>query len=253
MMMEDNDAVVRAFGNAFKSKFDRLLADMTPAMPASPLSANDALVGDDGLPFAAPSRPSFRKPSSAGGSCTSCAAGLPVPPPPPAPPGSPCSLWGGGAGGWGSAIITGLLCAAILGLVVYIYTQVRCSLSFFGGGAPARDDAPRDKRAAAVAEVTDAAELVPKEDAVTIFYASWCHHCKQLMPAFEKLAGKYAGKVAFKKCEDTVLRSSGDRAAALGINGYPQVVVFRGGKAVDKLVGNQGPDKLEGFLQKWFK
>jgi len=77
------------------------------------------------------------------------------------------------------------------------------------------------------------------------FYTTWCGPCKRLAPTILALSGEYEGRVEFVKVD-------GDKARSLlkdhGIRGYPTVVVFSGGKAVNRLVGLRGPDKYRAAL-----
>lgn len=77
------------------------------------------------------------------------------------------------------------------------------------------------------------------------FYATWCGPCKQLAPTILALSREYEGRVEFVKVD-------GDKAQDLisdyGVQGYPTVVIFSGGKPVSRLVGLRAPDEYRAAL-----
>ncbi|MBI4234248.1 MAG: thioredoxin [Chloroflexi bacterium] len=104
-------------------------------------------------------------------------------------------------------------------------------------------------------EVTDAnfeAEVLKAEVPVLVdFWAEWCQPCKFIAPIVEELAKEYDGKVKFAKLDVDV---NSKLAADYGIRGIPTLLIFRGGKPVDQVVGAvpKGALKrrLEGVLSK---
>lgn len=77
------------------------------------------------------------------------------------------------------------------------------------------------------------------------FWAEWCMPCRALAPVLDELAGEFAGKVRFAKvnvdqCKDVPSR--------FGIRGIPTLLLFKDGKKVNELVGNQPKDKIKSVL-----
>lgn len=83
----------------------------------------------------------------------------------------------------------------------------------------------------AVIELTDENfdKLVLKSDDVWLveFFAPWCGHCKNLAPHWEKAAKELKGKVKLGALDATVHQA---KAAQYGIQGYPSIKFFAGGK-----------------------
>lgn len=101
-----------------------------------------------------------------------------------------------------------------------------------------------------IIELTEAgfeAEVLKATDPVLVdFYAPWCGPCKMLAPALEQLAGEWGGRVKFAKLNvDDAPQVAGDYQ----ITGVPTLVVFRGGKPVDQIVGMVPPAALKRWLE----
>jgi thioredoxin 1 len=66
------------------------------------------------------------------------------------------------------------------------------------------------------------------------FWAEWCGPCKAIGPSIEQLAAEYEGKAkVFKLDVDT----EGELAQQYGVMSIPALLVFKGGKEVDRMVG----------------
>jgi thioredoxin 1 len=89
-----------------------------------------------------------------------------------------------------------------------------------------------------VQEFTDAnwqSEVLDSSIPVLVdFWAPWCAPCRSLAPTIEKLAGEYQGKVKIGKMNTD---QNQEIPGGLRISAIPTVLVFQGGKEVDRLVG----------------
>ena len=66
------------------------------------------------------------------------------------------------------------------------------------------------------------------------FYADWCGPCKMMSPVIDKLAQEYDGKIKVGKVN---VDENGDLAVRYGIMSIPNMVFFKGGQPVDRVVG----------------
>jgi thioredoxin 1 len=66
------------------------------------------------------------------------------------------------------------------------------------------------------------------------FWAPWCGPCKMLAPVIEEVAGAMAGQANFVKLNTD---EHPNVAAQYGISGIPTLILFKGGEAVDRIVG----------------
>jgi thiol-disulfide isomerase/thioredoxin len=107
------------------------------------------------------------------------------------------------------------------------------------------------KTVGSVKVIMDPSKIVPSSDAkiqINMFFAEWCGHCKTLKPQFVELADSHPD-VDFALVENTVMQQH-PQADSFGVRGFPHVAAFLGKKQLGTLVGNQGKDKLNEFINK---
>ena len=99
-------------------------------------------------------------------------------------------------------------------------------------------------------EITDAnfpQEVLESQVPVLVdVWAEWCGPCRMIAPTVEAIAEQYAGKVKVGKLD-------ADRnmvPAQYGVRGIPTLLVFRGGKEVDRIVGNVPKQVIASHLDK---
>ena len=94
-------------------------------------------------------------------------------------------------------------------------------------------------------EVTDATfeEAVLQADLPTVvdFWAVWCGPCKMIAPVLEEIASDYAGKLQVTKLD---VDYNNESAARYGVMSIPTLILFKGGKPVERIVGFMPKEKL---------
>ncbi len=99
--------------------------------------------------------------------------------------------------------------------------------------------------------VTDAsfqAEVLDSSVPVLVdFWAEWCGPCRALGPKLEEIAGELSGKVRILKLN---VDENPDAPAKFGVRGIPTMILFKGGKEVDQIVGNHPKENILALLQK---
>ena len=102
-----------------------------------------------------------------------------------------------------------------------------------------------------VAEVSDGTfeQDVLGAERVTVvdFGATWCPPCRALEPTVEELARKYEGRVQFVKLDIDQNPSTPQR---YGIKGIPTLIVFDGGREVERMVGAASKDAISRVVDK---
>ena len=79
-------------------------------------------------------------------------------------------------------------------------------------------------------------EEVLKSDTPVLvdFWAEWCGPCRMIGPIVEELASEYDGKIKIGKMN---VDHNPGVPMKYGIRSIPTLLVFKGGEAVDKVVG----------------
>ena len=79
------------------------------------------------------------------------------------------------------------------------------------------------------------------------FWAEWCGPCRALAPKLEEIANEYSGKLKVYKID---IDQNQRTPETYGIRGVPTLIVFKGGKQVDQIVGNHPKDNIVAVLKK---
>ena len=86
-----------------------------------------------------------------------------------------------------------------------------------------------------VTEANFAKEVLQSEIPVLIdFWATWCGPCKMLLPVIDEIAKEFEGKVKVCKVNTDENMSL---SSQFQITSIPCLIIFKGGKAVHKMVG----------------
>ncbi len=74
------------------------------------------------------------------------------------------------------------------------------------------------------------------------FWAPWCGPCRMVSPIIEQLSREYSGRVAFGKVN---VDENQRIAASFGIQSIPTLMIFKGSKAVDIIIGAMPKAQIE--------
>jgi thioredoxin 1 len=101
--------------------------------------------------------------------------------------------------------------------------------------------------AAPVSDTTFKEEVLDSDVPVLVdFWASWCAPCKMIAPIVEELAGEYEGRVKVLKMD---IDANPATPGSLGIMSIPTLMLFRGGKAEQRIVGYQPKSSLKSKVE----
>lgn len=104
---------------------------------------------------------------------------------------------------------------------------------------------------ASVSSVSDATfeqEVLANDLPVLVdFWAPWCGPCRVVGPIVEEIAQQYEGRVSVVKLNTDENPSTAGR---YGIRSIPTLILFKGGKPVDTVVGAVPKATLNTVLEK---
>ncbi len=104
-----------------------------------------------------------------------------------------------------------------------------------------------------IINVTDSTfeSLVLKSDmpALVDFWASWCAPCRAIAPIVDEMAQEYTGKLRVVKVN---VDDNPATPGKYGVRGIPTLILFKGGKVVDQLVGAVPKNQIKELIEKGF-
>jgi len=92
------------------------------------------------------------------------------------------------------------------------------------------------------------AEVIRSELPVLIdFWAPWCGPCRSIAPVIEELAGEYEGRLKVTKLnvDDNPMTPS-----RYGVRGIPNLLILKGGRVKDQIVGAVPRSRLVDAIEK---
>jgi thioredoxin 1 len=91
-------------------------------------------------------------------------------------------------------------------------------------------------------------DVLKSEQLVMVdFWAAWCGPCKALAPIVEELATAYSGRIIVGKIDVDKNVATPQR---YGVRGIPTLLIFKGGKVQEQIVGYVPKDTIQKALEK---
>jgi thioredoxin 1 len=79
------------------------------------------------------------------------------------------------------------------------------------------------------------------------FWAAWCGPCRALGPIVDEVATQYLGKLKVMKMD---VDSNSATPMRYGIRGIPALLLFKGGKVAEQIVGYVPKEMIDKAIQK---
>ncbi len=103
----------------------------------------------------------------------------------------------------------------------------------------------------AIIEINDSnfeSEVVNSDVPVLIdFWAPWCGPCKAVAPMVEEISSSYEGRIKVGKLNVDENQST---TMKFGIRSIPTLIMFKGGEAVDQIIGAVPKGEIERVVEK---
>lgn len=97
-----------------------------------------------------------------------------------------------------------------------------------------------------VNNVVEFDEIIKEGKVLVDFFAVWCGPCKMIAPLIDELSNDYAGKA--KVCKLNV-DDCGRIAQMYGVMSIPTLIVFKGGKETNRIVGFRPKSEIARLLE----
>lgn len=92
-------------------------------------------------------------------------------------------------------------------------------------------------------------EVISSKIALVDFFAEWCMPCVMMSPIIEELADKMKN-VKFAKVN---VDENSELASRFKVMSIPNLIIFKEGKEVERMIGSQSAESIEEKLKKHLK
>ncbi|MCZ6555560.1 MAG: thioredoxin [Thermodesulfobacteriota bacterium] len=103
----------------------------------------------------------------------------------------------------------------------------------------------------AIIELSDStfeSEVVNSDVPVLVdFWAPWCGPCRAIAPIVEEISSSYEGKIKVGRMNVDENQST---TMKFGIRSIPTIIMFKGGEAVDQIIGAVPKGEIERVVDK---
>jgi thioredoxin 1 len=77
------------------------------------------------------------------------------------------------------------------------------------------------------------------------FWAEWCGPCRAVGPKLEEIAQEMGSKIKIMKLD---VDNNQNVSAAFNVRSIPTLILFKGGKPVEQIMGNHPKDSIVDFI-----
>jgi len=99
-----------------------------------------------------------------------------------------------------------------------------------------------------LSDSTFESEVVNSDVPVLVdFWAPWCGPCRAIAPMVEEISSSYKGKIKVGKLNVDENQST---TMKFGIRSIPTLIVFKGGEAVEQIIGAVPKGEIERVVDK---
>lgn len=100
----------------------------------------------------------------------------------------------------------------------------------------------------AVTDQSFEAEVIKSDKLVLVdFWAEWCGPCRALAPKLEEIGNEMSAQVKIAKIN---VDENQNYAQKFHVRSIPTMILFKGGQAVEQIVGNLPKESILGSIKK---